>query len=58
MQIFEQEEKRVRYCHLKISKLMYGRDGLIAFMYNIFGFFEPNEMCQVNYYFAIKDQIE
>ena len=57
--LYEQEYKRVRHCHKKISRLMYGKNGLIAFMCNLFAFIEEREMQQVvNYYFAIKEQVE
>ena len=39
--MFEKDHKRVRFCHKKISRLMYGKNGLINFMYNLFAFFDP-----------------
>jgi hypothetical protein len=41
---YEQEYKRVIMCHKKISRLMYGTNGLINFMYSLFAFFDPREM--------------
>jgi hypothetical protein len=45
-------------CDKKISRLMYGRNGMISFMHHLFGMFEEYAMKEtVNYYFAMKQQI-
>lgn len=56
---YDQEYRRVRMCTKKISRLMYGRNGLIKFMRQIFAFFDEDDLAQtINYYFAMREQVE
>lgn len=41
---YDQEYRRVRMCTKKISRLMYGRNGLIKFMRQIFVFFDEDDL--------------
>ena len=53
---YEQEYKRIRFCHKKVSRLIYGSNGLISYMCNLFAFFTSEEMNQaLNFYFALKE---
>ena len=53
------EYRRVRFCHKKISKLVYGNNGLIQFLYSLFAFFGEKERAKsINFHFALKEQVE
>jgi len=57
--MYEQDHKRVQFCHKKISRLTYGKDGLVSFLFNLFTWFEPADMAKaVSYSFALREQVE
>lgn len=57
--MYEQDHKRVQFCHKKISRLTYGKDGLVSFLFNLFTWFGPAEMAKaVSYSFALREQLE
>jgi len=56
--IIESEMRRIQANKFRISRLMYGKQGLISFMYHLFGLLSEKQMKRVTYYFAFKGQID
>jgi hypothetical protein len=56
--ILESELLRIKASKCRVSRLMYGKQGLIAFLYHLFGLLSEKQMKRVTYYFAFKKQIE
>jgi len=52
-----EELLRIQNCKRRISKLMYGKQGLMTFLHHIFGLLNEDQMKRVNYYFTLKDQV-
>ena len=56
--ILESELRRIQASKRRVSRLMYGKQGLIAFLYHLFGLLSEKQMKRVTYYFALKGQLE
>lgn len=37
---------------------MYGKQGLMTFLHHIFGLLDENQMKRVNYYFALRSELD
>lgn len=56
--LYEEEYRRVRMCTKRISRLMYGKSGLVNFMHHLLALLDEEIRGDtLNYYWAIRDQI-
>ena len=39
-----------------VTKLVYGKQGLVGFLNHLFGLLDEQQLKQVNYYYSLKDQ--
>ncbi|CDW84178.1 UNKNOWN [Stylonychia lemnae] len=54
----ERDLQRLLSSQQRISRLMYGKQGLINFMHHLFGLLNVTQLKRVNYYFAISNQLD
>jgi len=56
--IYDEEFRRVRMCTKRISRLMYGKEGLVTFMHHLLALLEEETRWDtLNYYSAMRDQL-
>ena len=53
-----QEQNRVQNCSRRISKLMYGKNGMLAFLHQLFGLLHQKQKHHMTYYFAMRNQLK
>jgi len=56
--LYEEEFRRVRMCTKRISRLMYGRQGLVNFMHHLLALLDEDARADtLSYYSAMRDQL-
>jgi hypothetical protein len=56
--LYEEEFRRVRMCTKRISRLMYGRTGLVTFMHHLLALLDEDARADtLNFYSAMMDQL-
>lgn len=58
---FIEHEQQVKEMFINgkiVTKVVYGKFGLISFLYHIFGLLNESQLKQVNYYFSLKEQLK